>query len=133
MWFFNDREFDVADRGEAIAFVYLITNKISGRKYIGKKLFYSHKYISVKKKRKKVKIESDWRDYWSSSEELKKDIELLGKDSFKREIIHLALNKGTVSYLEIKEQILNKVLENPEKWYNGIINVRIHRKHLKFI
>ena len=131
MWFFNDREFDVADRGEAIAFVYLITNKISGRKYIGKKLFYSHKYISVKKKRKKVKIESDWRDYWSSSEELKKDIELLGKDSFKREIVVLCNNKGTVNYLEARMQMDMRVLECPEEYYNGIINVRVNRSHIK--
>ena len=89
MWLFNNKEFDIQDRGDAIAFVYIISNLISGRQYIGKKLFYSHKYKQVNKKRKKVQIESDWQDYWSSSEELKKDIATLGKENFKREIIHL--------------------------------------------
>ena len=106
-------------------------NLISGRQYIGKKLFYSHKYKQVNKKRKKVQIESDWQDYWSSSEELKKDIATLGKENFKREIIHLCLNRGTASYLEAKEQFKHCVLEHSDKYYNGIINLRVNRKHLK--
>lgn len=130
MWIFRDREFTLDDRGEAIAFVYLITNLLSNKRYIGKKLFYSHKYKSVNKKRKKVKIESDWMDYWSSSEELKSDVEKLGKDNFKREILILCNNKGTVNYLEAKLQMDNRVLESDD-WYNGIINCRVNKKHIK--
>lgn len=131
MWQINNKEFTIEDRKDAIAFVYLITNLINNRKYIGKKLFYSHKYKQVNKKRKKVIIESDWQDYWSSSEELKKDVELLGKENFKREILYLCKNKGTASYLECREQIDRRVLENQSDYYNGIVNLRVNRKHLK--
>lgn len=131
MWQINNKEFTIEDRKDAIAFVYLITNLMNNRKYIGKKLFYSHKYKQVNKKRKKVIIESDWQDYWSSSEELKKDVELLGKENFKREILYLCKNKGTASYLECREQIDRRVLENQNEYYNGIVNLRVNRKHLK--
>lgn len=131
MWQINNKEFTIEDRKDAIAFVYLITNLINNRKYIGKKLFYSHKYKQVNKKRKKVIIESDWQDYWSSSEELKKDVELLGKENFKREILYLCKNKGTASYLEAREQFDKRVLENQSDYYNGIVNLRVNRKHLK--
>lgn len=131
MWQINNKEFTIEDRKDAIAFVYLITNIITNRKYIGKKLFYSHKYRQINKKRKKVIIESDWRDYWSSCEELKKDVELLGKENFKREILYLCKNKGTASYLECREQIDRRVLENQSDYYNGIVNLRVNRKHLK--
>lgn len=131
MWIFNNKEFTIEKRGDSIAFVYLITNIITNRKYIGKKLFYSHKYRQINKKRKKIQIESDWQDYWSSCEELKKDVELLGKENFKREILYLCKNKGTASYLEAREQFDKRVLENYELWYNGIINCRVNRKHIK--
>ena len=113
------------------AFVYLITNLKTGKRYIGKKLTEFTKTKVVKGKRKKVKYESDWRDYWSSSDELKSDVALLGVDSFRREIIHYCLNKGSASYFEAKEQFANEVLEHPDLWYNGQIQVRVHRSHIK--
>ena len=73
---------------DCIGFVYIITNLISGRKYIGKKLakFSRTTYKVVKqkngkKRRKKIrtKVDSDWRDYYGSSPELTRDVELLGK------------------------------------------------------
>jgi hypothetical protein len=113
------------------AFVYLITNLKTGKKYIGKKLTEFTKTKIVKGKRKKVKYESDWRDYWSSSDELKSDVMTLGEDNFRREIIHYCLNKGSASYFEAKEQFANEVLEKPDLWYNGQIQVRVHRSHIK--
>lgn len=113
------------------AFVYLITNLKTGKRYIGKKLTEFTKTKVVKGKRKKIKYESDWRDYWSSSDEVKQDVAILGEEHFRREIIHLCLNKGSASYYEAKEQFLNEVLENPDLWYNGQIQVRVHRTHIK--
>jgi hypothetical protein len=88
---------------DCVGFVYLITNNISGRKYIGKKLakFAKTTYKTItlkngKKKKKKIrgKVESDWKDYWSSSDELKKDVVLLGKENFTREILFYCKSKS---------------------------------------
>lgn len=118
------------DAGEYYGFVYIITNITSGRKYIGKKFFWVTKRRQVNKVKKRYKVESDWKDYWSSSDELKLDVEKLGKENFSREIIHLCKSKGVTNYLEAKEQFLNNVLENPSLWYNSWIMVRVNISHL---
>ena len=131
MWFHNDEEITEIDP-KYIAFVYLITNLTNGRRYIGKKLTKFSRTKTVKGKKKKVKVDSDWQTYWSSSEEVQKDVKELGEDNFRREILHFCLSKGTSTYLEAKEQFANEVLENPDLWYNGHIQCRVHRNHLKF-
>lgn len=127
-WYYNNEVFN--SPGEFYGFVYCITNLLSGRRYIGKKFFWSTKRKQVNKVRKRIKVESDWKDYWSSSDELKTDIEKLGKENFKREILHLCKNKGTTNYLEAKEQFSNEVLEKSDLWYNSWISVRVRRNHL---
>lgn len=131
MWKYNGENFDESLIEKNVAFVYLITNNLSGKQYIGKKTFWFTKTKTIKGKKKREKIPSDWKDYWSSSEELKEDVKLLGESNFKREILKLCLTKGTASYFEAKYQFLNEVLEKPEKWYNGYIQCRIHRSHIK--
>ena len=128
-WCYNGQVF--IEPGEYYGFVYEITNLLSGRKYIGKKFFWSLKRKQVNKVRKRVKVESDWKEYWSSSDELKSDIERLGKENFKREIIHLCKNKGTTNYFEAKEQFIQGVLEDKETWYNSWISVKVARSHIK--
>lgn len=128
-WLYNGEPF--LDIGDYYGFVYLIENKIDGRKYIGKKFFWSSKRKQVNKVRKRYKVESDWKDYWSSSDELKADVEKLGAENFTRTILHLCPNKGLCNYLEAKEQFLNSVLEHPESWYNAWIQVKVMRSHVK--
>lgn len=130
-WLYNGEEYKGEDIADWTGFVYLITNLATGKKYIGKKLLWFAKQRIIKGKKKRTKVESDWRDYWSSSEEVKKDVETFGEGNFKREILHFCKNKGTTSYLEAKEQFVNEVLENPELWYNGQIQCRIHKSHIK--
>lgn len=123
---------------DCVGFVYVITNLISGRKYIGKKLaqFRKTTYKTVKlkngtKKKKKIrgKIESDWQTYYGSSPELTKDVVELGCENFKREIIFYCSSKSECSYIEAREQFQNKVLESTD-YYNGHIQVRVHGSHI---
>jgi len=113
-----------------IAFVYEITNKTNGRRYIGKKLFHMSRTKQVKKKKKRVKVESDWRDYYGSNKELQADVAKLGAENFDRRILKLCESKGTANYWEMKHQILNEVLES-DQWYNDWIMVKVHRSHIK--
>ena len=114
-----------------VAFVYNITNLINNKQYIGLKTTQSRKTKTINGKKKRYVVESDWRDYWSSSEELKADVERLGKENFTREILHLCINKGTANYLEAREQFDRRVLERPDLYYNGIINCRVNKSHIK--
>lgn len=118
---------------DCVGFVYLITNLSSGRKYIGKKLAKfsktTYKVVKLKngtKKKKKIRghVESDWRDYYGSSEALHADIKALGADKFTREILYYCKSKAEASYIEAREQFSRRVLETDD-YYNGIINVRV--------
>lgn len=130
MWTFENGPVTMVPEG-SYGFVYRITNTVSGREYIGKKFFWTSKTRQVKGKRKKFKVESDWKDYYGSSDELLKDIELIGVDHFKREILMYCKNKGECSYYESKLQYQYDVLLNPTKYYNSWIMCRVHRKHLQ--
>ena len=110
-----------------VGFVYLITNLTDNRKYIGKKLAQfkvTKKPLKGKKNKRRSTKESDWRDYWGSSDHLNADVLKLGKDNFTREILHYCPSKGILSYLEAKEQFDRKVLLTDD-YYNGIINCRV--------
>ena len=112
---------------EFIGFVYLITNLTNGQKYIGKKLSQFKKTrppLKGKKRKRRTLVESDWRDYWGSSEHLLEDVKNLGEENFTREILHYCTTRGQLSYLEAKEQFDREVLLTDE-YYNGIINCRI--------
>lgn len=130
MWLYQGSEFTEDQIDKHIGYVYLITNKTNNRKYIGKKLFWFSKTRTIKGKKKKEKVLSDWQKYWSSSEELKKDVQELGEENFTREILYLCSNKGTMSYLELREQIDRRVLETDD-YYNGFVGGKIHKSHVK--
>ena len=130
MWYYQGKEVSDEDIQEYIGFVYRITNLTNQKSYIGKKLFKSTRTKTVKGKRKKVKLDSGWRDYYGSNALLKQDVDSLGPDNFRREILHLCKSKGTANYLEMREQIDRRVLES-DQWYNEWIMVKVHRSHLK--
>ena len=122
-----------------VGFIYVITNTTNGRKYIGKKKA-TFKKTAVKtvtlkngtKKKKKIvsMIESDWKDYYGSSEELKKDVETLGSDKFTREIIKYCYSLSELTYYEAREQFVTDCLLHPEMWYNSWIAARVRRDHM---
>jgi hypothetical protein len=130
MWQYNGSDFAEDLIGDNYGFVYQITNLTNGRKYIGKKFFYSSKTKQVKGKRKKVKVPSDWQTYYGSSDTLKQDVLSLGHENFSREILHLCRSKGECGYLEAKEQFIRGVMES-EDYYNTWIMVRVRKSHIK--
>jgi len=125
-WTYKGKQIDVIPE-EYEGFVYLITNKKTEQKYIGKKLakFKTTKPpLKGKKNKRRGYKESDWRDYWGSSDRLQADVEALGEENFTREILYLCKGRGEMSYIEAREQFDRRVLETDE-YYNGIINVRV--------
>jgi len=138
VWLYEDTQISALPE-DCIGFVYLITNNLTNRKYIGKKLakFSKTTYRVVKqkngiKKRKKIrsKIESDWQLYYGSNDQLNKDIEQLGTKNFTREILFYCKSKAECSYVEAREQFNHRVLESDD-YYNGQIVCRIHGSHIK--
>jgi hypothetical protein len=138
-WFHNNEPIDEIDPS-FVGFTYCITNLLDSRKYYGKKKSTfkktSVKTVKVKstglKKKKKTRtlIDSDWRDYYGSSEELKADVEKLGKENFKREILRFCSSLSECSYYELKVQMENDVLLYPNLYYNAYVGCRINRMHM---
>lgn len=131
MWYYQGKVIEEIDTKLYPCFVYKITNLLNGRYYIGYKQTLFTKRKQVKGKKKKHLVESDWKTYWSSSEELKADVERLGAKNFSREILYFCKSKSMASYLELREQMDKRVMETPETNYNGIVNARVSRMHLK--
>ena len=116
-----------------VGFVYQITNNQTGRKYIGKKLVEFKKSrppLKGRKNKRRHTVESDWQDYYGSSDLLTEDVNKLGKEKFKREILYFCRSKGECNYLEAKEQFARGVLESDD-YYNGHIRVRVHGSIIK--
>jgi len=137
MWYYRGitNFFTEEDVGDNYGFVYCITNRATGKKYIGKKFFWSKRTLPPLKgktrKRKKI-VMSDWQDYYGSNEELKMLVEKNGKDIYHREILRLCKTKGECSYYEAKLQFENDVLLSDE-YYNEFIGCKIHASHIKHL
>ena len=132
MWLYNKKSIDTLPEN-CVGFVYLITNTVNNRMYVGKKLARfkrSRPPLKGRKNKRRHTVESDWLDYYGSSDILQEDIDKLGKEKFKREILHFCYSKGECNYLEAKEQFARGVLESDE-YYNGHIRVRVHGSIIK--
>ena len=130
---YKGAEFTSEDIGDYLGFVYCITDNSNGKMYIGKKTLQSVRKLpplkGQKRKRKKV-VETDWKKYYGSSEQVKLLVEEFGTDRFDREILFLCKMKGEMSYLEAKEQFDREVLLS-DKYYNKFIGIKIHANHVK--
>ena len=134
MWSYNGEEFTSEMIGGRVGFVYEITDKTNGKKYIGKKTLWSKTTrppLKGKKRKRKIIKESDWQDYYGSSEEVKSLVEECGRGRFDRKILFLCNTKGEMSYMECYYQMINHVLLKPDEYYNGFVGMKIHRSHVK--
>jgi hypothetical protein len=128
-WIFEDKIVDQLPEW-VTGFVYQITNTVNGRMYIGKKLARfkkSRKPLKGRVNKRRYTVDSDWKEYFGSSDELNADIKKFGKSKFKRVILFYCKSKAELSYIEAREQFARKVLES-DQYYNGHIRVRVHGK-----
>lgn len=135
MWYYNNEEYKPTEEelSEYVGFVYLITELDTNKKYIGKKFFWSVRKLPPlkgQKRKRTVKKQSDWEDYFGSSDELKQLVEQKGHDAYRRDILKLCRTKGECSYYEAKYQFEKDVLLRDD-YYNEFIGCKIHSKHLK--
>ncbi len=118
-WLYDGKIFESEDINDYFGFCYILTDLENDKQYIGRKYFYS-----VRKKkgiRKRVRSESDWKSYYSSSKKIQLLVQESGPNRFKREILSLYKKKGQVNYNETKLLFQHNVLEakdeNGEKLY----------------
>jgi hypothetical protein len=130
-WYFHETKEEVTTKKieEYYGFVYCITEKETGKKYIGRKYFTKSKTKQVKGKKKKIRVESDWIDYYGSNKELLEEIEKKGKESFIREILHLCKTRSETNYFETWE-IFNRHALLSEEYYNQWVSCKIRKNHL---
>jgi hypothetical protein len=130
-WIYYEKIFDSDDIDDNFGFVYLITNNLNNRKYLGRKYFWS--FRKPKGKTRKVKQESDWKKYYGSCPELKEDIKKYGKENFSRKILSLHKTLGKVNYEETRQLFMNNVLiesldDGTPAYYNSNVLGRYYRK-----
>ena len=130
-WSYNGRPFTSNDIQDYFGFVYLIQNNLNGRKYIGRKYLWS--FRTPKGKKRKVKSESDWKNYYGSCPELKEDIDKFGRENFSRTILSLHKTKGKTNFEETRQLFNNNVLTEAldigtPAYYNSNILNRYFRK-----
>ncbi len=130
-WYYKGEPFTSNDIEDYFGFVYLIQNKITGRKYIGRK--YLWQFRTPKGKKRKVKSESDWKNYYGSCPELSEDVKKIGKENFSRTILSLHKTKGRTNYEEtrqlFKHDVLTESLDSGgPAFYNSNVLSRYFRK-----
>jgi hypothetical protein len=128
-WTYNGKtEFEIPQK--SIGFIYLITNTVTGKFYIGRKLLQKKTTKTVGGKKKSVHVESDWKDYYSSSPELKSQVKELGKDKFKREILSFCPTKGSMLYCEEMCIYMSGALES-DMFINNNIRSKVYRSWIQ--
>ena len=130
-WIYKGGIFNSDDIGDNYGFVYRITNTTSSKSYIGRKYFVQKRKPKGGKRR--VTSESNWKQYYGSSDELKRDIRDFGRENFRREILSLHTTLGRVNYEETKQLFLHNVLaeklnDGSPAYYNSNILGRYYRK-----
>tara|TARA_B100000902_G_scaffold365356_1_gene386254 strand:+ start:978 stop:1457 length:480 start_codon:yes stop_codon:yes gene_type:complete len=135
-WLYMESPFSGSDVGDYYGFVYKITCSTTNRAYIGRKYFWQKRKpraTAGTTRRRRVTSESNWKNYYGSSDELKADVKKYGRESFTREILSLHTTAGRVNYEETRQLFLHDVLtksltDGTPAFYNSNILGRYYRK-----
>ena len=135
MWLYEGKVIEsIEQMPEGVfGFVYLIIHNPTGKKYIGKKQLMSTRTLPpLKGERKKRKVikESNWTTYHGSQAEIKELVKTSTPEDFTRLILRYCFTKKELTYREIEEQVLHKVLEDDD-FLNSNILGKFYRKDLK--
>ena len=135
MWIYKGQEIhseeDLPKDKKYVGFIYLMIQKSTGKKYIGRKMLYKPKTVTVNKKKKKTMVASDWLTYYSSSPVINEYIEQHGTDDFTREILVFVTSKGNMVYCEELALYMVGALEKPDEWINENIRAKVYRNWCK--
>jgi len=135
-WTYLESPFNRSDVRDYYGFVYKITCSATNRAYIGRKYFWQKRKprnTAATTRRRRVTSESNWQNYYGSSDELKADVKKYGRDAFTREILSLHGTPGRVNYEETRQLFLHDVLtkaltDGTPAYYNSNILGRYYRK-----
>lgn len=130
-WIYQGQAVEEIPEG-SYGFVYVITQISTGKEYIGRKFFTKAGYKTVNKKRKKIRIESDWKDYYGSSPALGRAVEEFGKDDFIRKIVRICYNRSECSYYESKLIFEHDAILSDHFW-NDWISCKISSVHVNAV
>jgi hypothetical protein len=122
-WVIHKTEEPFVPNLEKFGFVYIITNTELDKAYVGCKQYFMGK----------KKTPSKWEQYTGSSKYLNEDIEKIGKEKFKFEVIAEYKNKRSLRYYEayyqIKWNVLTAVIEGTDEpaYYNSYVGGKWYR------
>lgn len=86
-------------------FIYITTNLINGKRYLGQKRF---------------EYGNDWFSYLGSGKALKAAINLYGKENFSRNIVCFCRSEEELNQVEHDISVFLNVVESPD-WYNMVL------------
>ena len=90
-------------------FVYMITNRDTRKRYVGKKFLWRK---GPRKGRSRPIVHSDWRRYYGSSRLLHEQVKNVERERFLREILSLHKTRGATNYYEVWELFRRDVLRD---------------------
>ena len=134
-WFHKGKEvLSIEDMPQGVfGFVYQITHLISGKIYIGKKQLMTNRTLPPLKgerKKRKVTKEGNWINYYGSQAEMKQLVkESDNLEEFDRRILRYCFTKKELTYRELEEQVLHKVLED-DRYLNSNLLGKFYRRDL---